>query len=366
MSLLTSPLHERHEELGAKFAEFGGWSMPLEYAGGGVLAEHQAVREGVGVFDVSHLGKVTVRGAGAAEFINRCFTNDLAKIPVGKAQYTLACAEDGGTIDDLIAYLKADDDVFLIPNAANTPAVVALLQAKAPAGIEIIDQHRDFAVIAVQGTKSDEVLEALGLATDHEYMSFVSEQLGGAEITVCRTGYTGERGYELVVKSEDALAVWDRVMAAGEVWGVRVCGLGARDTLRTEMGYPLHGNDLSPEISPVMARAGWAVGWNKPEFWGREALIAQKEAKTSRLLRGIKATGRGIPRHDMTVVSTTGQAVGVVTSGTFSPTLREGIGLALLDRSVAVGDVVNVEVRGKLLEFDVVAPPFVQPSTKES
>lgn len=366
MNLLTSPLHSRHEELGAKFAEFGGWSMPLEYADGGVLAEHQAVREAVGIFDVSHLGKATVRGPGAAEFINRCFTNDLTKISVGKAQYTLACADDGGTIDDLIAYLKSEDEVFLIPNAANTPEVVRLLKAAAPEGIEIVDQHQDFAVIAVQGPNSDELLTALGLAVDHEYMSFVTETLAGIELTVCRTGYTGERGYELVVAAADALAVWDQVMAAGASLGVRACGLGARDTLRTEMGYPLHGNDLSAAITPVMARAGWAVGWSKPEFWGKAALEAQKEAKTSRLLRGIKATGRGIPRTGMSIVDAAGTTIGTVTSGTFSPTLREGIGLALLERNVSVGDVVNVEVRGKLLEFAVVAPPFIQASTKES
>ncbi len=366
MNLLLSPLHERHEELGAKFAEFGGWSMPLEYANAGILAEHQAVRQGVGVFDVSHLGKVTVRGPGAAEFINRCFTNDLTKIGPGKAQYTLACAEDGGTIDDLIAYLNADDDVFLIPNAANSATVVSLLEAAAPAGIDIINQHQDFAVIAVQGAKSDELLTALGLAVDHEYMSFVSEELAGVHLTVCRTGYTGERGYELVIPVADALAVWDRVMAVGETLGVQACGLGARDTLRTEMGYPLHGNDLSPDISPVMARAAWAVGWNKPEFWGKAALSEQKETKSTRLLRGIKAVKRGIPRPGMTVSNATGDTIGSVTSGTFSPTLREGIGLALLDRSVAIGEVVTVEVRGKNLDFEVVATPFIQSSTKES
>lgn len=366
MNLLTSPIHPRHEELGAKFAEFGGWSMPLEYAGAGVLAEHQAVREGVGIFDVSHLGKVSVRGVGAAEFINRCFTNDLNKISVGKAQYTLVCNDEGGTIDDLIAYLNSDDDVFLIPNAANSPHVVKLLEQSAPEGIEIIDQHQDFAVIAVQGPKSDELLTALGLGVDHEYMSFVTEDLSGIELTVCRTGYTGERGYELVVSSDKALEVWDLVMSAGEALGVQACGLGARDTLRTEMGYPLHGNDLSQEISPVMARAGWAVGWSKPEFWGKEALAAQKQAKQTRLLRGIRAIGRGIPRPGMNVVSGDGAEIGTVTTGTFSPTLRQGIGLALMDRTAAVGDTVQVEVRGKLHEFEIVSTPFIQASTKES
>ena len=253
MDLLHSPLHDRHVALGAKLAEFGGWDMPLEYAGGGVLAEHKAVREAVGLFDVSHLGKALVRGTGAADFVNECLTNDLGRIQPGKAQYTLCCDEDGGTVDDLIAYLRSDFEVFLIPNAANTAAVVARLQAAAPAGIEVTDQHRDYAVLAIQGPLSDEVLTALDLPVDHEYMSFADATIAGQEITVCRTGYTGERGYELVVPSASAGEVWDAVMAAGEPHGIRACGLGARDTLRTEMGYPLHGHELSPEISPVMA-----------------------------------------------------------------------------------------------------------------
>lgn len=365
MELMTSPLNERHVDLSAKFAEFGGWSMPLEYADGGVLAEHQAVRESVGVFDVSHLGKVTVRGTGTVDFINRCFTNDLHKITPGKAQYTLVCDDNGGTIDDLIAYLRAEDEVFLIPNAANSAEVVRLLKAAAPAGIEIIDEHHDHAIIAIQGPKSDEVLTALGVAVDNEYMSFVPESIDGVDVTVCRTGYTGERGYEIVVSPEHALQMWDRIFDVGEEFGVRACGLGSRDTLRTEMGYPLHGNDLSRDITPVMARTSWAVAWAKPEFWGRTALERQRAEKTVRTLRGIRATGRGIPRTGMSVTSEDGTAVGTVTSGTFSPTLRQGIGLALLERGVADGTLVNVEVRGKLLAFEVTKPPFIDASTKE-
>ncbi len=366
MALLQSPLHSRHEALGAKFAEFGGWSMPLEYANGGVLAEHKAVREAVGLFDVSHLGKALVRGPGAAEFVNSCFTNDLNRIAPGKAQYTLCCQEGGGTVDDLIAYLRSDDEVFLIPNAANTAEVVRLLRAGAPAGIEVTDQHADFAVLAVQGPKSDEVLEVLNLQTNHEYMSFVAGEVAGKSLTVCRTGYTGERGYELVVAAADAAAVWDAVMLAGEAYEIRACGLGARDTLRTEMGYPLHGHELSATISPVMARTGWAVGWNKPEFWGKASLEQQRSEKSVRTLRGLVATGRGIPRAGMTVLAQGGGEIGEITSGTFSPTLRQGIGLALLDPQVADGQLVEVDVRGRIQEFTVTKPPFVQPSTKES
>lgn len=367
MDLLRSPLHDRHEALGAKFAEFGGWSMPLEYAGGGVLAEHAAVRDGVGIFDVSHLGKALVSGPGARAFVNECLTNDLGKIEPGKAQYTLCCDESGGTVDDIIAYLRSDDEVFLIPNAANTTEVVARLQAAAPADILVENQHQDFAVLAIQGTTSDELLTDLGLPVGHEYMSWAPGELSGLTFTVCRTGYTGERGYELVVPSASATAVWDVVFAAGEKYGLRACGLGARDTLRTEMGYPLHGHELSESISPVMAGAGWAVGWSKPRFWGRDALMQQRADGPSRRLHGLKAVGRGIPRPDMDVYLGDGtEPVGVLTSGTFSPTLRTGIGLALLDPAVSVGDTVTVDVRGRRESFEVVKPPFVAPSTKET
>jgi aminomethyltransferase len=363
MTLAQSPLHRRHVELGAKFAEFGGWEMPLEYAGGGVLAEHKAVRDAVGVFDVSHLGKATVQGAGAVDYLDRCFTNALARIDAGQAQYTLCCDDDGGVVDDLIVYRRADDDVLLVPNAANTAEVVRRLRERAPEGLTITDRHHDYAVLAVQGPRSDETLAAIGLPVSHDYMSYVEAELGGEAITVCRTGYTGERGYELVVPVSAALTAWDAIMAAGEAYGIRACGLGARDTLRTEMGYPLHGQDLTREITPVMGRVGWAVGWDKPEFWGRDALLAQRAAAEVPLLRGLVAAGRGIARPGM-AVSADGEEAGRVTSGTFSPTLRKGVALALLDRRVSVGDEVTVDVRGRTETFVVTAPPFVESSTR--
>jgi aminomethyltransferase len=363
MDLLQSPLHDRHEALGAKFAEFGGWLMPLEYSG--VLKEHAAVRDGVGVFDVSHLGKALVRGPGAADFVNSCLTNDLGRIHPGKAQYTLCCNDNGGVVDDIIAYLRSDDEVFLIPNASNNSEVVRLLSAAAPDGVEVLNQHRDYAVLAVQGTRSDEVLSALGLPVGHEYMSYAVGSLDGIEFSVCRTGYTGERGYELVVPSAAAAAVWDALFGAGERFGLVPAGLGARDTLRTEMGYALHGHELSPHITPIMGGVSWAVGWSKPEFWGKAALLAQRAAGDARHLVGLKAQGRGIPRPEMSVLSGD-VVVGELTSGTFSPTLRTGIGLALVDRAVQVGDVVVVDVRGRQEPFDVVKPPFLEASTKES
>jgi aminomethyltransferase len=360
-ALFRSPLHDRHVALGAKFASFGGWEMPLEYAGGGVLKEHAAVRDGVGVFDVSHLGKARVRGAGAADFVNACLTNDLGRIEPGQAQYTLCCDETGGVVDDLIAYLFGPDHVFLIPNAANTAEVVRRLTAAAPAGLTVTDEHRAYAVLAVQGPRSAETLGGLGLPTDHGYMSFAEAKLGDAVLIVCRTGYTGEHGYELVVGWDDAAAVWDALIAAG----VQPCGLGARDTLRTEMGYPLHGQDLSLEISPVQARSGWAVGWGKPAFWGRDALLKEKAEGPRRTLRGLELTGRGIPRGHMHVYAGE-QPIGETTSGTFSPTKKVGIALALLDTAaqIADGDLVQIDIRGRRTEARVVKPPFVQPSVR--
>ncbi len=358
-----SPLHERHVALGAKMADFGGWDMPIEYPGGGVVAEHTAVRERVGIFDVSHLGKAAITGAGAKDFVNSCLTNDIDKIAPGKAQYTMCCDDaTGGVVDDLIVYLRADDDVFLIPNAANTTEVMRRLSAAAPEGLVLENLHDKYGVIAVQGPNSDDVLAAMGIPTDHDYMSFVECDWQGRFVRVCRTGYTGERGCELVMAWEDAPAVWDALIEAMKPFDGKPCGLGSRDTLRTEMGYPLHGHDLSLDITPVQARAGWAVGWKKPAFWGREVLIEEKK-NPSRVLMGLVVEGRGIPRADCPVLLD-GEPVGVVTSGTFSPTRKQGIALALLKPDVAIGTTVDIDVRGRMVPAVVQRPPFVQPETK--
>jgi aminomethyltransferase len=235
--------------------------------------------------------------------------------------------------------------------------------------VTVTDQHHDFAVIAVQGPRSDETLAAAGLPVGHDYMSFVEVELFGVPVTVCRTGYTGERGYELVVPNVAALRTWDAILSAGEPYDLAPAGLGARDTLRTEMGYPLHGQDLSLDVTPVQARLGWAVGWGKPAFWGCRALTAERADGAPRLLRGIAAIGRGIPRPGMTVLAAgdgddCGRQVGVVTSGTFSPTLRKGIALALLAPHVKLGDPVAVDVRGRAEPFEVVKTPFVTPGVR--
>ncbi len=366
--LKTTPLHARHLAAGAKTADFGGWDMPIEYEG--VVAEHTAVRSAVGLFDVSHMGKVRIHGPGAAAFLNSVLANDLDRVDAGQAQYSMLCNQEGGVIDDLIVYRWGDDEVFMIPNAANAPTVVAELQGRAPAGVSVDDHHRDHGIIAVQGPRSADLLDAMGLPTDHDYMAMASAQFGGQPLIVCRTGYTGEHGYELVAPADVLVDLWDALLEAGQPFGAVPAGLGARDTLRTEMGYPLHGQDISPTITPVEAMLGWAVGWAKPEFVGRDALVAQREAGPQRRLRGLLALDRGIPRPHMQVRRDGGddplggEVVGEVTSGTFSPTLKQGIGLALLDVSVAVDDEVVVDVRGRASRFRVVKPPFVEPSTR--
>jgi aminomethyltransferase len=364
--LRRSPLHDRHVARGAKMSSFGGWEMPIEYPGGGVVREHAAVRAAVGVFDVSHLGKAGVRGPDAAGYVNSAVTNDLSRIKPGQAQYSL-CLDDasGGVVDDLIVYLRGSDDVFLVPNAANAAAVVARLTASAPAGVTVTDEHQRYAVIAVQGPRCEELLGAIGLPAGHPYMSFLDADWRGVPVVVCRTGYTGERGYELLPRWDDAGALWDALLDAGTALGALPVGLAARDTLRTEMGYPLHGQDLSLDITPVQARLNWAIGWKKTAFWGRERLLAEREAGPRRLLWGIESLDRAIPRPGMAVlVQPAGGVVGEVTSGTFSPTLRRGIGLALLPATITEGDEVSVDVRGRPSRFRVVKPPFVTSSTR--
>ncbi len=357
------PLEDRHRALGANFAEFGGWLMPVSYAG--TVTEHTATRTTVGLFDVSHLGKASVSGEGAAVFVNSALTNDLSRIGPGKAQYTLCCNQSGGVIDDLIAYYVSDDEIFLVPNAANTAAVVAALRDAAPAGLAITDEHRSYAVLAVQGPRSTEVIDELGLPTEMDFMAFVDTAFSGVPVRVGRTGYTGEQGYELLGPWESAGVVFDALAAAVSRAGGQLAGLGARDTLRTEMGYPLHWHELSADISPVQARCGWAIGWKKDAFFGRDALLAEKAAGPRRVLRGLRAVGRGVLRPELTVLDGD-QKVGVTTSGPFSPTLNTGIALALVDTDAGIADGahVGVDVRGRAVECEVVRPPFVESKTR--
>jgi aminomethyltransferase len=340
-------------------ADFGGWEMPIEYPTG-VLAEHAAVRSAAGAFDVSHMGKLVVEGDGAAAALNALLVNDLDRIGPGQAQYSMLCSDSGGVEDDLIVYRMSDRAVRIVPNAANAALVREALAGGLPPGIEVEDRHEDEGILAIQGPASPGVLTSVGLpGADLPYMAFVEASLAGTPVLVCRTGYTGEVGYEVIAPVEVVPALWEAVTEAGAV----PCGLGARDTLRTEMGYPLHGQDLSATITPLEAGLAWAVGWDKPAFWGRQALLDQRAAGRPRALRGLRVQGRGVPRAGM-LVRSQGPVVGHVTSGTFSPTLKVGIALALLDPAVALGDEALIDVRGRAVAAQVVRPPFVGSSPR--
>jgi len=340
-------------------ADFGGWLMPIEYPGAGVLAEHIAVRERVGLFDVSHLGKASVKGEGALEFLNSMFTNDLSRIVDSKAQYTLLCNPDGGVVDDLIAYRNSDSDFFLIPNASNTTDVVRVLKENSPDAIAVTNLHESFAVLALQGPRAVDVVKSFGINPTMDYMAFTHVSIAGCDVILCRTGYTGEHGYELVPTWSDAPVVWDALVAAMKPFDGAICGLGARDTLRTEMGYPLHGHELSLEISPVQASAGWAIGWKKESFRGSDVLKSQREAGLVRTLKALKSNDRGIPRAGMAIKNAEGAEIGIVTSGTFSPSLKVGIALALIEPQYAVGDVVTIDVRGRESSATINSLPFM-------
>lgn len=340
-------------------ADFGGWLMPIEYPGAGVLAEHTAVRERVGLFDVSHLGKASVKGEGALEFLNAMFTNDLNRIVDSKAQYTLLCNPDGGVVDDLIAYRNSASDFFLIPNASNTTDVVRVLNENVPSGITVTNLHEKFAVLALQGPKAKDVIESFGINPTMDYMAFAHVTIAGCDVILCRTGYTGEHGYELVPSWNDASTVWDALVLAMQPFDGAICGLGARDTLRTEMGYPLHGHELSLEITPVQASAGWAIGWKKEAFRGSETLKAQKAEGKVRTLKALKSNDRGIPRAGMAVKNSEGAEIGVVTSGTFSPSLKVGIALALIEPEYQIGQEIIIDVRGRESSATISKLPFM-------
>ena len=372
---MKSPLYDWHVKNGAKLADFGGWDMPIEYpkgievAGkvlaGGTISEHNAVRERVGIFDVSHLGKISVIGKGSKEYINSLITNDLKKIEANQAQYNLLCNDNGGVIDDLIVYEFSDNSLVLIPNAANCSEVEKVIRSFAPSGIEIKNEHQGYGVLAVQGPKANQVLAELGIKVNLEYMSFTQinhEKFG--EVIICRTGYTGEFGYELLPKWEMSETIWIALVHAVAKFDGAVCGLGARDTLRTEMGYPLHGHELSLEITPIQASASWAVVLEKPTFKGKDVLLAEKAAGPKTAMRAIKINDRGIPRAGMKVLALDGSEIGIVTSGTFSPTLKVGIALALVKPEFKSGAEVQVEIRGRISSGTLVKLPFVESHVK--
>lgn len=356
-TLKHTTLFPWHEAQGAKLADFGGWLMPIEYTG--VVAEHTAVRERVGIFDVSHMGKLRIEGPGALDWLNSVVASDLNRVEDGKAQYSMLLNAAGGVIDDLIIYRFSPSVVWIVPNAGNATEVAAALQALAPSEVTVSNLHNEYGIIAVQGPKSPQAVQALGLPVDQEYMSVTWQEFEGQSLLLCRSGYTGETGFELVAPVGILQTLWDALLAVG----AEPCGLAARDTLRLEMGYPLHGHEITAEISPVEAGLSWAIGWDKPEFQGADVVRKQKAEGAPRKRVALRALERGVPRADMQVLN--GDAVvGVTTSGSFSPTLSVGIALALVEPSVKIGDTLALDVRGRRLAVEVVKPPFVQPSTK--
>lgn len=364
------PLFRDHISLGAKMAPFAGWQMPIEYPAG-TLAEHHAVRNAVGLFDVSHMGKLAVNGVGALDYVNTVFTADLDRIEDGQAQYSMLCNEAGGIVDDLIVYRVSRSDIRIVPNAANAQQVFETLQSTCPANITVTNQQLTHGILAVQGPLAQELLVAMNVPMPLTYMSFIEAEWRQHDFTVCRTGYTGEQGYELIGQNVAIVAIWQELMRVGEDFGLLPCGLAARDTLRTEMGYVLHGQDISTTISPLEAGTSWAVGWQKSTFHGRDALLQKRKSGPTRKLVGLRLVDRGIPRPHMQVFAGVNQeieqskAIGETTSGTFSPTLQCGIALASVDSGTELGQQVQIDVRGRRLTAEVVKLPFVSSSPKQ-
>jgi glycine cleavage system T protein (aminomethyltransferase) len=349
-TLLRTPLYERHVALGARMVPFAGWEMPVQYEG--VIPEHRAVRNDCGAFDVSHMGELEVEGPRAHELLQGLLANDLDRIELGQAQYTLLTNERGGILDDLIAYRLSEFHYLLIVNASNREGDFRWLKEHEIPGSDVRDISDEYALIAVQGPNS---LERLGLEQAPAF-SFAEGTIDAVECMIARTGYTGEVGVELLVMAEDAGKLWDRVLARGAV----PCGLGARDTLRLEVCYPLHGNDITPETDAISAGLGWVCALDK-EFTGVERLRAIKKAGPEQRLCAFVMEDRAIPRQGMRILQG-----GEVTSGSHSPMLDRGIGLAYVPAAAAAPDTeLTIDVRGRERRARVVKKPIYKRDDKE-
>jgi aminomethyltransferase len=354
-------LLEDHRKLGARLIDFAGWDMPLQYEG--VVAEHNAVRNDVGVFDVSHLGKLVMSGPDAIPTLQAAVTADVEALAPGTAKYALCLTEDGGCIDDVFVYRIDEQDVLVVPNAANVDAVAEAIRSAGPA--DVIDAWDRWAILAIQGPRSFDVVEKLwpGAGTsDMKLYSWQSIDVAGEPGMIARTGYTGEPGFELYAPTATSSRAFAALMEAG----VTPVGLGARDTLRLEMGYALYGHELTLDINPLEAGLGWAINWDAP-FRGRDALAKVKEEGPARRLFGVRCTERGVPRQHYPV-TLDGDPIAEVTSGNFSPTLQTGIALALgpADKRPAEGQKVAIDARGRPIAGDIVKPPFIDRGKKRS
>ncbi len=359
-----TPLNEIHRALGARMVEFGGWDMPVHYAG--VISEHLAVRQAAGLFDVSHMGEIEVSGPDSFSFLQMATTNDLSKLSDGQVQYTAMCYHDGGVVDDLTLYRFAEDRYLLCVNAANTDKdfswlqkLQGMLQFKE---VHLVNQSRNFAQLALQGPAADAILANL-ISSDLanlKYYHFFEGQVGSVDTLISRTGYTGEAGFELYCKADKAVTLWQQVMAAGADSGLVPIGLGARDTLRLEKGFALYGHELSADILPLEARLGWITKLDKGDFIGRDPLVQVRHEGIKRSLIALLLTEAGVPREHYPVFSGDRQ-VGYVTSGTMSPSLKQGIALALVDSEAAVSDLpLTIGIRKRMAGTERVSLPFVK------
>lgn len=362
--LKQTPLNRIHREAGARMVDFGGWDMPVQYSG--VIDEHMATRTAAGLFDVSHMGEVEVRGAGALQYIQQLTTNDAAKLVDGQVQYSAMCYPDGGVVDDVTLYRFAADHYMFCVNASNIDKdfdwMQQVLKDSPVEGVTLKNLSDSYAQLALQGPNAVKILSHL---TDERldeigYYHFREGLVTGMPTIISRTGYTGEDGFELYLKASGVESLWTALMAAGADYGLIPCGLGARDTLRLEMKFALYGHELSAEISPLEAGLGWITKLNKPFFVGREALVKQKEAGIPRRLAPLVMTGSGIPRADYPVYD--GECeVGVVTSGTMSPCLKVGIALALVSPDcAAVGKELTIGIRQRRVAARVAETPFIK------
>lgn len=358
--LKRTPLFDLYKEYGGKTIDFGGWELPVQFSS--IKEEHEAVRTKAGLFDVSHMGEVEVTGAGSLPFLQKLLTNDVAALKEGGAQYTAMCDENGGTIDDLLVYQKGSGRYLLVINAANITKDIDWLNRHAEGDVKIQNVSGEISLLALQGPKAAQILKQV---TDFDLnalkpFTFRDEApVGNVRALVSRTGYTGEDGFEIYCRNEDAPYIWKLLLETGKDDGLIPCGLGARDTLRFEAKLPLYGQELTKEITPIEAGIGFAVKTNKEaDFIGKSVLARQKEHGAARKLAGLEMIDKGIPRHGYAVFHQ-GERVGEVTTGTQSPTLKKNVGLALLKKEAAeIGTIVEVEIRKKRLKAKVVKTPF--------